>query len=81
MISRGEGRKWVGGTRYSWFRSPGNLSDKMVTKYWSQSPDIELRKEQDFGWLMQKRAFKAGFGLVCVVLGSEQRGHKELLTK
>lgn len=48
IISRGEGRKWVGGTQYSCFCSPGNLSEKMVTKYWSQSPDTELRKDQDF---------------------------------
>lgn len=42
IISRGGGRKWVGGTWYSWFCSLGNLSEKMVTKYWSQSPDTKL---------------------------------------
>lgn len=78
IISNGEGRKWVGGTWYSWFCFPGNLSEKMVTKYWSQSPDIELSKVQDFGLCKNVHPRQ---GLVCVVLGSEQRGQKELLTK
>lgn len=65
IISGGEGRKWVGGTWYSWFCFPGNLSEKMVTKYWSQSPDIELRKEPDFGLC---RNVHPGQGLVWWVL-------------